>query len=62
MTIDQAIDFWRVRVKTEGFTQEEFLSWCDQNEELARGMGDRLIADLPPLFEPLFKRIKDLFK
>ena len=62
MTVDQAIAFWRVRVKTEGFDQEEFLSWAHQNQELADQMGQRLIADLPPLFEPLFKRIKDLFK
>jgi len=62
MTVDQAIDFWRVRVKTEGFTQEEFLSWCNQNQDLADQMGQRLIADLPPLFESLFNRIRSIFK
>ena len=62
MTVDQAIDFWRVRVKTEGFQQEEFLNWAQQNDELAKQMGEKLLADLPPFFEPLFNRIKDLFK
>ena len=52
MTVDQALDFWRVRVKQDGFTQEEFLSWCYQNQELADQMGRLLIAELPPLFEP----------
>lgn len=61
MTLEQAIDFWRVRVKAEDFHQEEFLSWCNQNQTLAKQMGDKLIVDLPPLFEPLFNRLKDLF-
>lgn len=62
MNLEQAIDFWRSRVKEDGFQKEEFFAWANQNEDLAKRMGDKLVADLPPLFEPLINMIKGLFK
>ena len=47
MTIEQAIDFWKVRVKEQDFQQQEFFAWCDQNPSLAQQIQTTLIADIP---------------